>query len=64
MWEDISSERGQYGWVRMSCDEPGCDATVEGNPSRDASWRDGWVDELTIGIARGYCPAHAEPAST
>jgi hypothetical protein len=63
MREDISSERdGAIGWLRVTCDAPGCTSAFEGRPAL-GTWFDGWTEDLrrTPASTRGvkdYCPEH------
>ena len=66
MREDISSLPGD-STLRVTCDAPGCRASVEGRPPL-GEWFEGWAEDLrqtpaTTGTVRDYCPAHAELAS-
>ncbi len=63
MWEDISSDRNQYGWIRMRCDAPDCHESLEGRPAHGQPWPYGWEHDQTTGIPRDYCPAHARLAA-
>jgi hypothetical protein len=43
---DISSERDADGWVRVTCDAPGRDESVEGRPRMGEECPHGWVQDL------------------
>ena len=63
MWEDISSDRNQYGWIRMTCDVPYCEESVEGRPAPGQPWPNGWEHDRDDGIPRHYCAGHARLAA-
>jgi hypothetical protein len=66
---DISSERdGGEGWIRVTCDAPGCDESIEGRPRMGVEWPPGWAQDLrrtpaSTGSVQDHCPAHAALAA-
>jgi hypothetical protein len=56
------------GWIRVTCDAPGCRARVEGHPYMGEQWPPDWEQDLRPSsgpkpTVLDYCPEHGSLAS-